>query len=834
METPGHHRPPPFRIAFALPVLLLVFPRLLFSQGNCVSLSRSEEGPILTLPGRVLTAAITVSGLSPVERRFESRLEIPPGWRNLTPDIPFTLGANRTDIRLLSIAVPSSAPAGNYTVRYSISDNAIPPCMSEIALDVTVEPFCRMELQLIDAPRYLVSGTSCRTVFLLTNLGNEQGAVRLSARSAENISAVPDSGYETLGALESRKIAVVVSADPGITEDTKYVLELRVTLDRDTTVVATASTLLEIVPRVTGTDIRFHEVPLDVKLRAAGESGQSGGQIEVAGGGTITDRGQDRIDMLLRTPDIQSRSVLGLHDEYRVSYLSEKYRAYAGDRPYELSPLTELGRYAFGAGGQFAAGDVTAGGFVNQTRFYSPLQKEQGGFVSYGFEPGTSVGVNFLRKEDYHVSNVATVRTLLRPLEGTDVDLEYGMSSLDDAHDDAYAARVLGSEKWVSYDLRIVHAGPDFGGYYRDEDFKSASVNARPWENIRIEAFAQDQRQNLLDDTLQLVAPRDRFYQFGGGWGELLAVYYRQIDGEDLLPSPKYNRRESSVQFRSGYSFPAASIYGSVDLGNSREYLLGDAGPLRRFQLSANFSPEAHQSYGFTAEYLREENLTSAVGMETWSGSVSAAITIAARTRILASLYGTRVGPPFEQSYSLFDVSAEYEFPFRHTLTLRGRQSLFAPSAEGKQLAYLVEYSIPLSIPLTRLSGSGVLRGRVEDALTHEGVRNVVLYAGSATAVTDESGEFLFPSLKPDVYALSPDLASAGVDRVTTRPAPFLVTVLGGEESRLDIGVVRSASITGEIAIYEFDESRAQDSAGGGDHRESEGERRNRGDRRPG
>jgi len=816
VETPGHHRPHfRLRIAFALPVLLIVLPHLLYSQGNCVTLSRADEEPLSTLPGRVLTTAITLTGISPVDRRLESRLELPPGWRNLTPDIPFTLAANRTEVRLLSIAVPAWSPSGNYTVRYSVSDNAIPPCRTEIGLGVTVAAFRRIDVQLVDAPRYVVSGTSCRPVFLLRNLGNEQSTVRLSVRGVENISAVPDSGYETLNALESRKVTVVVRADPGITEDTKYVLELRAVLGQDTTVVVTASTLLEIVPRVTSGDVRFHEVPLDVKLRAAGESGQSGGQIEVAGGGTITDRRTDRVDLLVRTPDIQSRSVLGLHDEYRISYLSEKYRAYVGDRAYELSPLTEIGRYAFGAGGQFAAGDVTAGGFVNQTRFYSPLQKEQGGFVNYGFEPGTSVGVNFIRKEDYHISNVATVRTLLRPVAGTDVDLEYGMSSLDAMHDDAYAARVLGSEDWVSYDFRVVHAGPNFGGYYRNVDFKSASVNARPWENIRLEAFAQDQRQNLLDDTLQLVAPRDRYYQFGGGWGELLAVYYRQIDGTDLLPAPKYDRSERSVQIRSGYSFPAASIYGSVDLGTSREYLLGDAGPLRRFQLSANFRPEAHQAYGFTAEYLREENLTSAVGMETWSGSLNAAITIAARTRILASLYGTRVGPPFEQSYSLFDVSAEYEFPFRHTLTLRGRQSLFSPSAEGKQVAYLVEYSIPLSIPLTRLSGSGVLRGRVEDALTRDGVRNVVLYAGSATAVTDEDGDFLFPSLKPDVYAITPDLASAGVDRVTTRPAPFRVTVLGGEESRLDIGVVRSVSIAGEITIYDFNESAAQDAARG-------------------
>ncbi len=788
----------------------------LFAQGDCVTVSRAGDGPLATLPGSVLTTALTVSCPSPLDRRFESRLELPPGWRNLTPDFPFVLSGNRTDVRLLSIAVPAETPAGTYRVRYSVSDNAIPPCRAGIAIDVNVEPLRRIRLQLLESARYVLSGAAARASFVLTNLGNEPSTVRLSVRGAENVSAVSDSALETLRAMESRTIAVAVTADGRITENTKYVLELRAVLDRDTTVVATASCLMEIIPASSAADMQFHEVPLDVRVRAAGESGRSGGQIEIEGGGTVTDRGTERVDLLVRTPDIQSRSILGLHDEYRISYLSERYRAYAGDRAYELSPLTELARYAFGAGGQFTSGNVTAGGFVNRTRYYSPLQSEQAGFVSYAFEPGTSIGLNFLGKQDLHTANVATVRGFLRPLEGNDVDLEYGVSALDGAHDDAYAARILGSEKWISYDLRIIHAGPDYGGYYRNVNFRSASVNANPWENLRIEAFAQDERQNLLDDTLQLVAPRDRYYQFGAGWGELIAVYYREIDGQDLLPDPKYDRRESSVQIRSGYSFPAASIYGSVDLGSSREYLLQNGGPLRRYQLSANFRPDAHQSYGFTAEYLREQNLNAAAEVETWSGSVNAAITVASRTRILASLYGTRVGPPFEQSYSLADLSVEYEFPFKHTLTLRGRQSLFAPSVEGKQIAYLLEYAIPLSIPLTRLSGSGVLRGKVEDALTHQGVQGVVMLAGGATAVTDESGEYLFPSLKPDVYSLVPDLASAGVDRVTTRPAPFLVTVLGGEEARLDIGVVRSASVSGEITVYDFNDEAGSDPFAGG------------------
>ena len=770
---------------------------------------------LAAVPGKILSVAVVATNRSAVERRLESRLVLPPSWRSLTPDGPFTIGGAQADTRLLSFAVPASAPAGTYHLSFSVSDNGIPPCRSELALDVVVGSYRRIDLQLEDPPRFLIAGASCIAAFVVKNLGNEESTFFLSARGGQVLSAVPESSAVTLAPLEARRMTMTISAAADAGENIREVVALRAVLGRDTTVAVSATCLLEVVPRVSAGEARFHEIPLAVKIRAAGESGQSGGQMEVAGGGTLTDRGTERVDLLLRTPDIQTKSILGLHDEYRASYLSESAQVALGDRAYELSPLTELARYAFGAYGKVTSGDLTAGGFVNQTRFYSPVQREQAGFVGYGVTPGLDLSANFLRKEDYRTSNVATARGIVRPAEGTSLDLEYGMSTLDGAADDAYAARLLGNQDWVSYEARFVHAGPSYGGYYRDVNLTSASVNARPWENLRLEAFAQEQRQNLLDDTLQLVAPRDRYMQFGAGWGELFSVYYRQVESRDLLPVPKFDRIERTVQMRSGWSFPDGNLYASLDLGGSREYILQNSGPLRRVQLSASVRPEAHQSYGCTVEYEEEPNLYAGQQMETWSGSVSAAFEVAARMHVLCAIYGTRIAVPFVQSYSLADLSVAYELPFRHTITVRGRQSIFAPGDAGKDQAYLVEYSIPLSVPVSRLTGSGVLRGRVTDEITRGALSNVVIYAGGATAVTDDAGEYEFPSLKPDVYALQVDLGSAGVGRVTVRPAPFLVTVLGGEEARLDISVIPSSSIAGEIAVYDFSEPAQRDTSPG-------------------
>ncbi|HTY57621.1 MAG TPA: hypothetical protein VMF59_02350, partial [Bacteroidota bacterium] len=298
METPGFPRPPhSFRIAFALPAFLIACWRPVYSQGDCVAITRAREETISTLPGKVLTTALTVTSLSSLDRRFESRLELPPGWRNLAPDFPFVLSGNRSDVRLLSIAVPPATPPGKYRIRYSLSDNAVPPCRAGMMIEVSVEAFHRIQLQILEAPHFVVSGSPSRVSFVLRNLGNGPSAVRLSVRGAENISAVPDSASETLHALESRPVSVLVTADPSITEHTRYVLELRAAPGEDTAEVATASCLIEVLPRGSTADLQFHEVPLDVTVRAAGESGRSGGQTEVAGGGTITDRGTERVDL---------------------------------------------------------------------------------------------------------------------------------------------------------------------------------------------------------------------------------------------------------------------------------------------------------------------------------------------------------------------------------------------------------------------------------------------------------------------------------------------------------------------------------------------------------
>lgn len=209
----------------------------------------------------------------------------------------------------------------------------------------------------------------------------------------------------------------------------------------------------------------------------------------------------------------------------------------------------------------------------------------------------------------------------------------------------------------------------------------------------------------------------------------------------------------------------------------------------------------------------KDQDPTTLQDQERLAGSVSVGILLSEMTRFSAALYGNRTQGGLEQTYTLFDVSFEHTFPFGHTIALRGRQSIFTPSDEGKELAYLVEYSLPVGVPIAWKTGNGHLAGRVVDSEKGLGVPNVLVYTGGATAVTDRNGDFQFPSLKPDKYFIQLDMASVGLNRIALQQLPHEIVIVGGQESRFDISLTRSITVSGTVILYSAKERSLADTS---------------------
>ncbi|MCX6141603.1 MAG: carboxypeptidase-like regulatory domain-containing protein, partial [Ignavibacteriales bacterium] len=195
-------------------------------------------------------------------------------------------------------------------------------------------------------------------------------------------------------------------------------------------------------------------------------------------------------------------------------------------------------------------------------------------------------------------------------------------------------------------------------------------------------------------------------------------------------------------------------------------------------------------------------DLTTLEPQQLLSGSISATVLIGEGTQISAALFGTKTIGPFNQAYSLFDASVQHRFTGGEVLAVRGRQSIFAPSNDGKEFAYLAEFSIPLAVPIARKTESGRLTGKVVDSEKGTGIQGVLVYAGGATALTDRNGEYHFVSLKPDKYYVQLDMASIGLNRVASQQLPHEVTIVGGKEERYDISLTRAIGVSGVVLIF--------------------------------
>jgi hypothetical protein len=80
-------------------------------------------------------------------------------------------------------------------------------------------------------------------------------------------------------------------------------------------------------------------------------------------------------------------------------------------------------------------------------------------------------------------------------------------------------------------------------------------------------------------------------------------------------------------------------------------------------------------------------------------------------------------------------------------------------------------------------------------------VPKVILTTQGATAITDNQGEFIFPSLEPGTYFLQLERSSIGLDRVPTAKFPLSIEVKQGKAAEIEIDVVRSCRISGRVKV---------------------------------
>ncbi len=761
-------------------------------------LSSGRGDTLHVRPGALLAVPVTFENTGPSPLTISSAVVLPDGWRMVGRIPQLRVPAGGKELQLLSVMVSRTAPARAYSVLVASGETGGVGTPAELRIPVVVEAVRRLEALVVESPRTTIAGQSVRFVFEVTNRGNDTSRMRFAGWNSRQYPSTIEPTAARLAPLSSVRVVVTIATAPEDKLRGPVTAELlvRPTLGNEVRIAGAT----DIVPRSGSAQLRSLEFPVILSARAASANQRRGLQGAIAGAGSLREDKKDRLEFLVRTPETQTISVLGQRDEYKARYAVGEHEVYVGDWNYSLSQLTELGRTAVGIGGKTRWNDLSAGGFVNQTRFGPPVRKQTGGWLRYDFTDDLSAGLNALHQGERTSADVVSLSVGAKPFSRSNVEVEAATSSGPGRAGRAIFARWNGTLPWLSYDLRTVDASPQFGGYYRDLRFTTLSLVGYATNALRLELTGNLQQRNAGIDTSLGSAPKATYIQAGIGYANAVTLSFRSSGVFDTLSRSPYDRREDIVQVRGTQTFDKVSLAAYADIGALTDHRLGSVNPVRRYSFSANVRPTQRQTYGTSIEFARVPDPAFGNRLDRLSGTLTASYVIGQSTLATLNAFGSRLSGSASQALAVVDATVEHNFPNLHRAKVTARRSTF--SGIAPELALAAEYSVPLAVPFGTATSVGIVDGRIVDP-SGAGVADVLVTMGSMAAVTDDRGRFVFADVQPGGYDLMIDRGTAGLQRITSVPLPLSVLVVGGERTPVTLMLLPSATIEVNVERYE-------------------------------
>jgi hypothetical protein len=792
-------------------LFLCLFPSLpLDAQDRGVEIRSTEKDLVVTEPGKIITAVFKVTNTGTEKQEFVLKPGLPHAWSLITRPFPFVLDTGRSDLQLVSFIVPQAALADKYPVTVSVQGTASPNLMDSLQAFVVVLPVTRLSVRVLDAPRFAVAGEEYLVSFVVANEGNVSHEVSLRFESTQGYPLFSDAGAITLGPRESRKVNVAVRTAGHITETVRSMLALHAEVSDNTGVKEACDSVVDVIPRAAGGEGIFHTLPATIGLQYvgdyAGEGMDAGFQTVVSGSGTLDEGGAEKVSFLFRGPDLFGRSGTGpktfaSHDEYRVNLLTEGYSLMAGDGTYTLSPLTSASFFGRGGGGSLNLSGFQLGSYHAKSRWFDAPESQTAFFARCALQDGIRFGLNYLYREEQNATmGMGSFESWIRPMEGVDVNFEYGCGG--NGRDDAVAVSSAGMAGQMACYTTYIRAGPDYPGGYNDMDFFSTSISLPVLTGLMFSTGFRQEIKNLDLDLSKKTATLERFYQTGlnflPGTGASLGFDLMMREYQDRFPDPSFDYTEYTGKVSVSQSFQFLNFLASAESGREYDRIGDGLSTVERYTLSASLRPEPNQSCGTYAFYDKDrdeqgklvECLTLGLSGEYHTeGGFSLAVGYETRESVSGG-GGDRSMYTALMSCTLFKTNRIF---------LQGRYIVNRDQGQEDQGAVAVAYTIPFGLPVSRKKSVGSVKGYLYDEETKKTLGNVILRLNGEITITDEDGEFSFGAVKPGACYLEVDSSRVGLDKIPAQKTPIQVMVEGGESSFVKVGVIRAASVRGRV-----------------------------------
>jgi len=764
-------------------------------------------------PGKIFTASFMITNRSSGARILSEDFELPHGWSRISSsESTFELQPGNNSVRLMAVKIPNDCPAGTHFVVYRLKSMTYHDVAFADTIAIEVPEVLNLGLSLTQVPHAIVAGDVWKIILTVSNNGNADLEVNTSIFSDEvnQVTAKPEAF--TVKAGSSKQSHIILQSSKKLGRKTESIIKIQ-SIGRSTTgrQTAAAKTIrIQVLPKVSRQIDPYVRVPTTLKLTGTGDRSHGAYQVEISGGGNLTEDGSN-VEFVLKLPDIEDVARYTSRDMISLSYSQGPFRIHIGDRGYSLSPLLERYNYARGLELTYENTRFDVSAFYTQRRWLVKPHKEAGVGIRLRIGQKASLKTNFLSKKDESVNDGS--RQSLFGLEGAFAlpgDGEAGFElalNPDEKPSASTAGGRLSLRGRLPHDgnfaFEWIRAGPDFRGYYNDSEYIVGSLRIPVVARLTSRTNLRSYARNLNNDPSQLSAIRERQFTtdilFRLAGSSRFALDLHRFSRRDDLPGSKLNFSEQTVKLTAARTGHALSLSGSVERGKLFNKSTDSESSLERYSCSLVWRPTSDQSYSFYGHtglsyYTVEPRRYRNIGI---SGTWSLIPNLTLRIRLLRNQYLSEV----DRCYSEVSGTIRWVLSPAQSLTLSA--NVEQNTHDHTDIALLLQYTTTFGIPLSRKKSLGSLVGMVYRGGMphHEPVPSVIIIVDGNVAVTDAEGRFELPALRPGFHSLYLDPKSLGIGMTTQRPMPMVVTIEGGKVTKLNIGVVLECNITGTFQV---------------------------------
>ncbi len=267
-------------------------------------------------------------------------------------------------------------------------------------------------------------------------------------------------------------------------------------------------------------------------------------------------------------------------------------------------------------------------------------------------------------------------------------------------------------------------------------------------------------------------------------------------------PGISIDREEDWLQWQAGYQVRPFGFSGSVDIGRARSRANRYDGSILRARLTTRAQPLKSLSIWATGEYATGYLVNASAEMQRWLLSLRTNLRVG-RTEISATFYHNRIRTFSTQRSTSFKSLIRHSLASGHQISLQVQHTMLTGFSNTVGTDYRLAYLQPLGLPIgTRPPTESFLEGRIYDADSGLGLKNVLLFLGNSAAVSGDDGAFRIPTVEGATGYLRVDQKSVGYGRVSLVALPVEISPERENTNLLDIPVRLAAELDGSVDLY--------------------------------